>query len=83
MAEFAKPTFEQLRQRYTFHPALGTQAKRYEQIRAGCLELADLVVRLTPCSPEQTRALNALDEVMLLANAAIARHEEPPEAPAP
>ena len=39
------------------------------------LECAKFCVERTPCSPEQTRALNALDEVMFLFNAAIARNE--------
>lgn len=77
---FAKPTPEQLINRYSYHPPKGgsgadSQATRYETIRIACLGLAKLIVELTPCSVEQARALNALDEVMFLANAAIARNE--------
>lgn len=71
---FAKPTFEQLSQRYTYHPPKDDQPKRYEIVRAAILDAAKIIVDLTPCSPEQTRALNALDEAMFLANAAIARN---------
>ena len=72
---FEKPTKEQLANRFSYHAPKGDQAKRYEQIRAACLALAEGIVVMTPCSPEQARALNALDEVMMLANAAIARGE--------
>lgn len=72
---FEKPTDEQLANRFDHHPPKGDQASRYVQIRANIRETAQLCVALTPCSPEQTRALNALDEAMLLFNAAIARNE--------
>ncbi len=72
---FEKPTFEQLSQRFTHHPPKGDQAGRYEIIRASILGAAKICVEKTPCSPEQTRALNALDEAMFLFNAAIARNE--------
>jgi hypothetical protein len=72
---FEKPTVEQLSQRYTYHPPKGDQAARYEIVRATILCTAKIIVEHTPCSPEQARALNALDEAMFLANAAIARSE--------
>ena len=72
---FEKPTFEQLSHRYTYHAPKGDQAKRYETIRAAILGAAKIGVECSPCSPEQTRALNALDEAMFLFNAAIARNE--------
>lgn len=72
---FEKPTFEQLSQRFTYHAPKGDQTSRYEVIRAVILGAAKIGVENTPCSPEQTRALNALDEAMFLFNAAIARNE--------
>lgn len=66
---------EALRNRFSYHAPKGDQTQRYESIRAGCLELALNIVALTPGSPEQSLALNALDQVMFLANAAIARRE--------
>lgn len=72
---FEKPTFEQLSERFTYHAPKGDQAKRYETVRAAILGLAKVCVDQTPCCPEQTRALNALDEAMFLFNAAIARNE--------
>jgi len=72
---FEKPTLEQLKNRFSYHAPKGNQASRYESIRSRVLDLAEFIVAATPCSPEQARALNALDEVMMLANAAIARNE--------
>lgn len=72
---FEKPTEEQLRNRFLHHPPKGDQAERYAEIRAQICATAVMCVGLTPCSPEQARALNALDEAMMLFNAAIARHE--------
>jgi len=72
---FEKPTEAQLINRYTYHAPKGDQAGRYEIIRAVILGAAKIGVEHTPCSPEQTRALNALDEAMFWFNASIARHE--------
>ena len=70
-----KLTYEQLSHRYTYHAPKGGQTGRYEIIRAAILVAAKVGVEQTPCSSEQTRALNALDEAMFLFNAAIARNE--------
>ncbi len=73
--DFKKPTFEQLSNRFVHHAPHGDQAKRYETVRATILGVAKICVENTPCCPEQTRALDALDEAMFLFNAAIARNE--------
>jgi hypothetical protein len=72
---FAKPTDAQLENRYRAHVITTDQVERCERIRAQVLQTAKLIRDLTPCSAEQARALNALDEVMMLGNAAIARNE--------
>lgn len=72
---FEKPTAEQLAKRYMHHLPQGNQAQRYAAIRDMIRATAVNCVDLTPCCPEQTRALNALDEAMFLFNAAIARNE--------
>lgn len=72
---FSAPTIEQLEHRYIHHPPKGDQIERYAAIRKEICEVAKSIVRMTPCCSEQTRALNALDEAMMLANAAIARNE--------
>lgn len=72
MSQFQKPTREQLINRFKHHAPKGDQAQRYEQVRAAILEAATKCVDLTPVSAEQTRALNALQEAMMLFNASIA-----------
>ncbi len=72
---FEKPTDEQMKNRFFHHAPKGDQAGRYEVVRMKIFEAACSCVALTPCSPEQARALNALDEAMMLFNAAIARNE--------
>ncbi|MFJ9031088.1 hypothetical protein ACIRQP_21665 [Streptomyces sp. NPDC102274] len=63
-----------LKNRFTYHPPQPGQPEKYEQIRAGGLALAQLLAELCPSSPELTRAINAVDDAVMLANAAIARH---------
>lgn len=71
----AKPTDAQLEQRFAHHPPKEDQAARYNAIRTKMCETAKFIRDRTPVCPEQTRAINALDEAMFLANAAIARSE--------
>lgn len=72
---FGKPTAEQLKNRFMHHSPKGDQAQRYHLIRDYIRMVAEQCVALTPCCSEQDRALNALDEAMMLFNAAIARNE--------
>lgn len=72
---FEKPTIERLENRFQHHAPKGDQGDRYGNVRHAILQAAVACVSLTPVSPEQTRALNALDEAMFLFNAAIARNE--------
>jgi len=65
----------ELRNRFNHHPPKGNQIQRYAVIREHCLDLARIITHLTPDSREQARALTALDDVMMNANAAIARNE--------
>lgn len=64
-----------LERRFNYHAPKDDQQERYEQIRAAARAFAYLIVDLTPFCPEQTRAIDKLDEVVMLANAAIARNE--------
>ncbi|HVL15849.1 MAG TPA: hypothetical protein VM529_24975 [Gemmata sp.] len=73
-SQFHKPTVDELTHRFRHHPPRGDdQAKQYAEVRHQILQCAIACVNLTPVCPEQTRALNALDEAMFLFNAAIAR----------
>ena len=70
------PTNQELAHRFVYHAPHGTQTARYERIRRAILEAACFCVSLTPDSPEQAKALDALDQAMFLFNAAIARNEK-------
>ncbi len=73
MADYQKPTDEVIERRYGYRHMTTEQLECYYAIRRGVGQLARLVVTNTPCCPEQTRALNALDEVMALSLFAIER----------
>lgn len=60
---------------FTYHAPKPGQPERYEAIRAKAKELALLIVETTPESREQSTALTRLEECVMQANAAIARHE--------
>jgi len=68
-----------LENRFTPHAPSGDQPQRYQCVRAAGLEFASLLVELCPSSPELTRAINAVDDAVMLANAAIARHLSVPK----
>jgi hypothetical protein len=74
---FGKPTDEDIYRKFDYHVPFGDQTERYQKIRQTLAETAKVIRDLTPCSPEQTRAINALHEAMMLANAAIAINEKP------
>lgn len=71
---------EEIINRFTYHAPHGNQATRYEMIRSRALELALFIVDTTPPSLDQSLALTKLDESVMHANAAIARHEPAPAA---
>lgn len=72
---FSKPTTGDIANRFCHHNMTGDKLEACRKIRWMIEQLAQEAVNLTPCSPEQARGLNALDEAMFLFNAAIARHE--------
>lgn len=61
--------------RFTYHPPTEDQPPRYEQIRAEAKAYALTLVSLCPPSRELSSALTHLDQVVMFANAAIARRE--------
>ena len=61
--------------RFSYHPPKVDQLDRYALLRKEAGKLARTIVRNTPASPEQQRALEKLEEAMYLSNAAIARRE--------
>lgn len=65
-----------LAHRFMHHPPSRHQAHRHGRIRAAALTFAQAVVDLTPGgTPEQGKALDAIDVAMMQANAAIAREQ--------
>lgn len=65
----------QLDAAFTYHAPKEDQVGRYFALRAAARDLAYQIVELTPPSREQSLALTKLEEAVMWANAAIARHE--------
>ncbi len=64
-----------LEKRFTYHAPKADQPERYEFIRKQAKELALFIVTFCPNSRERSLALTHLDDVVMWANAAIARNE--------
>lgn len=64
-----------LKNRFTYHPPKGSQPERYELIRAEGLQLALTLDDECPESREKSLAITHLEQAIMWANAAIARHE--------
>lgn len=64
-----------LERRFTYHPPKGDQAARYVRLRDEAHELAKLIMEACPESRERSLALTNLDQVVMWANASIARNE--------
>lgn len=64
----------ELENRFTYHPPKPDQVETYERIRAAGLELATLIVDLTPGSREQSLSITHIEDAVMWANAAEARH---------
>lgn len=69
------PINDDIENRFTYHAPKNSQPQRYELIRDNAKRLAYIIIHNTPPSNERDRALDKLDEVSMLANAAIARNE--------
>lgn len=75
--KFQAPTDAELARRFAYHappPGSDVQA-RYGAVRNSLMESAKKCRDVTPVCPEQSRAINHLEEAMFLFNAAIARAE--------
>lgn len=68
-------SLEDLKSRFTYHTPKPGQAERYQQLRDVAHELAKLLNAQCPESREKSLALTHLEESVMWANAAIARHE--------
>jgi len=65
----------ELTKRFTYHSPRDDQPERYAMIREWGRQMAILVMQCCPPSRERSLALTKLEEVVMWANAAIARHE--------
>ena len=65
----------EIEKRFTYHAPKAGQPEKYVSIRNLAKDLAYLVDQLCPESREKSTSLTKLDEVVMFANAAIARNE--------
>ena len=61
---------------FKYHAPTTGQVEKYEAIRAKGLELALLIYDSCPSSAEMTTAIRHVENAVMWANAAIARHSE-------
>lgn len=64
----------QVEHAFTYHPPRPGQQEKYQLIREKAKDLAFAILDLTPECREQSIALTDLEKVVMMANAAIARH---------
>lgn len=62
-----------IQKRFTYHPPRGDQPEHYQALRAKALEFAMLINELCPEGREQSLAITNLEQVVMWANAGIAR----------
>ncbi len=70
-------TYDDLENFFVYHPARGSQADRYERLRAAAHEFAKTILELTPPNPDQSAAIRKVREAVMTANAAIACERRP------
>jgi len=68
-------TIDQIEKAFTYHAPKADQPGRYEQIRSQAKTLANTLAQCCPPSRELSLAMTKLEEVVMWANAAIARNE--------
>lgn len=61
--------------RFTYHPPKTDQPDRYDHIRRAGLALGKLLAEYCPPSRELSLAMTSLEQTVMWANSAIARHE--------
>jgi hypothetical protein len=66
---------DKIENNFSYHPPKGDQQARYETIRAGAKELANVIDKFCPASREKALAMTNLEQAVMWANAAIARNE--------
>ena len=75
MYPLIEPMASRLENDFKYHSPKPDQIPRYQKIRDKAKELAIVICENSPASREQSVSLTALDQVVMMANAAIARNE--------
>lgn len=65
----------ELNTRFTYHSPKGNQPEKYSAIRERAMDMANFLDEACPDSREKSLAITKLEEVVMWANAAIARRE--------
>jgi hypothetical protein len=72
--EIADSEYEDLENRFNFHPATDPEVgQRHQNVRNRCLHLATELSKVVPPGREKTLMITKIEEVMFWANAGIAR----------
>lgn len=66
---------DDLDKRFTYHPPKDNQIERYQKIREWAHHFASMLQENIPDSREKSLAMTNLEQVVMWANAAIARNE--------
>jgi len=69
------PKTDQIKTAFTHHPPKGDQPERYIKLRDAAKEFAFLIDECVPDSREKSVAMTNLEQVVMWANAGIARNE--------
>lgn len=64
-----------LQKRFTYHPPKVSNVDKFSLMRANALGLAELLNELVPEGREKSLAITKLEEVVMWANAGIARED--------
>lgn len=72
----SKEDEQRIEHTFTYHKPIADQQERYQELRVKAKQLAYVILSNTPRSREQSIALTKLEEVIFIANAAIARNEK-------
>ena len=67
---------QQIENNFTHHPPKEGQIEKYTEIRGTAKQLALTIDALCPNSREKSLAMTKLEEVVMWANASIARNED-------
>ncbi|MHB0864738.1 Acb2/Tad1 domain-containing protein [Paenibacillus sp. SEL3] len=65
---------QQIENNFKYHKADEAKGAQHDKVRSACKELAYVLDELLPASREKALAATKLEEVMMWANAAVARN---------